>query len=81
MTWFEVVAVVVMLLGFGAGAFLAAQRPAFWYGLGQAMFSALWPSIAKYVTKRNTPEIEARMAECVRRGGTWDNFRKKCRDR
>lgn len=81
MTWLEVAAVAVLLLGLGAGAFLVAQRPTFWVGLGTHLLTALWPHIVKYVMKRNTPEVEAQMQECHRRGGTWDNFRKRCRDR
>lgn len=81
MTWFEVAATVVLLVGLGAGAFLVAQRPAFWMGLGSHLLTAMWPTIVKYVTKRNSPEVEAKMHECIRRGGTWDNFRKKCRDK
>lgn len=80
-TWLELAAVVVLLVGLGAGAFLVAQRPAFWLGLGSHMLKSAWPHVVKYVTKRNTPEVEAEMQACHRRGGTWDNFRKKCRDK
>jgi len=86
MQWQEVVAIGVVLLGLGAGAFLVAQRPAFWVDLVARVLKALWPLIlktipiiGKWLTKRNTPEIEIEMRECVRRGGEWDNFNKKCR--
>ena len=78
-TWQEGVAVTVILLGLGAGAFLVAQRPAFWIEFGSRLLVAVFPSIAAYVSKRNTPEVEKAMADCVRRGGTWDNWRKRCR--
>jgi hypothetical protein len=81
MTWLEIALLVCALAGLTAGAFLVAQRPSFWFGIGAAMFKAGLPVLAKYVAKRNPPEIEAKMHECVRRGGTWDNFNKKCRDR
>lgn len=62
-----------------AGIVLAARSPAVWKALGAAVFSQLIPLIAAYVLKRNTPEIEARMQECYRRGGQWDNFNKRCK--
>jgi hypothetical protein len=34
MSWQERVAIAVVLLGFGAGAFLVAQRPSFWIEFG-----------------------------------------------
>jgi hypothetical protein len=41
MTWQEGVAVTVVLLGFGAGAFLVAQRPSFWLEFGARLGKAL----------------------------------------
>jgi hypothetical protein len=79
MTWVEIAAIVVLLLGVGAGGFLVAQRPAFWVGLGSVLIQKAFPYIAAYVTKRNTPEVEQQMADCVRRGGEWDNAKKRCR--
>lgn len=81
MTWQEAIATVVVLLGLGAGAFLFAQRPSFWVEFGVRLGQRFWPSIRTYVLKRNTPAVEAAMHDCIRRGGEWDNFRKKCRDR
>lgn len=78
MSWQEAVAVFVILLGLGAGAFLVAQRPAFWIEFGRRLAASLWPLVWSYVSKRNSPEIEKRMNDCIRRGGRWDNFRKKC---
>jgi hypothetical protein len=81
MTWFEIAAIVVLLLGIGAGGFLVVQRPAFWVGIAQVVIVKLFPYIAAYMAKRMTPEQEAAYQECVRRGGEWDSFRKRCRDR
>ncbi len=86
MTWQEGVAIAVILAGLGAGAFLVAQRPSFWIDLAARVLKALWPLIlkaipiiGKWLTKRNTPDIELKMQECVRMGGEWDNFNKKCK--
>ena len=43
MTWQEVVAITVVLLGLGAGAFLVAQRPSFWIEFGSRLGRALLP--------------------------------------
>lgn len=79
MTWLEIAAIVVLLLGVGAGGFLVAQRPTFWLGIGGVLLQRSWPYIASYVTRRNTAEVEQQMADCVRRAGEWDNAKKKCR--
>ena len=79
MKWQEAVAVGLVLVGLVAGAYLAAQRPAFWIEFGGRILQVAWPYMYEYVTARNTPEIEIQMQRCVRRGGEWDNFNKKCR--
>jgi hypothetical protein len=75
MTWLEIAAIVALLVGVGAGGYLVAQRPTFWVGLGVAVFKSLLPHLAK----RMTAEEEKAYQDCVRRGGEWDPFRKRCR--
>lgn len=75
MTWLEIVALVMLLIGIGAGGYLVAQRPAFWWGLGVIAFKAAWP----FLSKRMTPEQEKAFQDCVRRGGEWDPARKRCK--
>jgi len=75
MTWLEIAAIVVLLIGIGAGGYLVAQRPSFWVGLVVAMFKAALPHLAK----RMTAEQEKAYQDCVRRGGEWDFQRKRCR--
>lgn len=76
------IAGIALLALIGAGVYYAS-KPGFWLGmateLGKRFIKNMLPDIREYFGKRNTPEIEAKMAECVRRGGEWDNFRKKCR--
>lgn len=57
------------------GVMVVARSPNFWFGLLAAMTTAALPFFAK----RNTPEIEEKMKQCTRMGGTWDNFNKVCR--
>jgi hypothetical protein len=80
MAWQEGVAVLLVCIGLLAGAFIYGRRPSFWIEFGVRAFTALKPKIFEYL-RRNTPEVEARMHECIRRGGEWDNFKKRCRDR
>lgn len=75
MTWLEIAAVVALLLGIGAGGYLVAQRPTFWLGLGAAAFNAVLPLLAK----RMSAEQEKAFQDCVRQGGEWDHFRKRCK--
>ena len=75
MTWLEIAAIAALLVGVGAGGYLVAQRPTFWVGLGVAVFKSLLPLLAK----RMTAEEEKAYQDCVRRGGEWDPFRKRCK--
>ena len=77
MSWIEIAAIVVLLVGIGAGGFLVAQRPTFWLGMASAVFMAVLPHLAK----RMTPEQEKAMQDCLRRGGEWDHIKKRCRNR
>jgi hypothetical protein len=73
--WLEIAAIVVLLIGIGAGGFLVAQRPSFWFGLGITMFNASLP----FLLKRMSPEKEQEWRDCIRRGGEWDHRRKRCK--
>ncbi|WP_374333223.1 hypothetical protein [Aestuariivirga sp.] len=68
MSWQEGVAVTVVLLGLGAGAFLVAQRPSFWIEFGSGLGKALLPLAWRFVSKRMPPEVEAAWRAAERRG-------------
>jgi len=68
-----------LILVVAVGGFMVARKPKFWISFGSALGAAAWPIIVKYITKPNSPEVEAEMAKCLRMGGEWDNFNKKCR--
>lgn len=70
---------VLLMASLAVGAFMAARSPTFWVGMGKALAAVLIPKITIYVTKRNAADIEEKMHECARRGGEWDNFKKRCR--
>jgi hypothetical protein len=75
MNWLEIAAIAMLFLGIGAGGFLVAQRPTFWWGLLTVAIRAAMPVILK----RMPPEQEQAMRDCYRRGGVWDNVKKRCR--
>lgn len=79
MNWQEAIATIVVLLGLGAGAFLFAQRPSFWIEFGWRLMQRVWPSVSGYISKRMPSEKEKEMQDCLRRGGEWDHFRKRCK--
>lgn len=79
MNWLEIAAIAVLILGIGAGGFLVAQRPSFWLGMGSALITAVLPHVIKYVSARMTPEQEKAYQDCLKRGGEWDNFNKRCK--
>jgi hypothetical protein len=78
MNWQEGVAVTVVLLGLGAGAFLVAQRPSFWLEFGLRLIRALGPMVMKYLTRRMPSDEEAAWREAERRG-QGEEWRKKRR--
>ena len=59
MSWQKGVAITVVLLGLGAGAFLVAQRPSFWFEFGLRLSKTLLPLAWLYVSTRMPPEEEA----------------------
>lgn len=77
----EVIAYILVGLGLMAGAFIFARRPSFWIEFGTQIFAKLLPVVWRFVSKRMDPETERRWRECERRGGKWDNVRKRCLDR
>ena len=58
----------------------AFNSPSFVAGLTALAVALAAKAVIPVITKRNSADVEARMAECYRRGGTWDNFKKRCKD-
>ena len=79
MSWQEVVAITVVLLGLGAGAFLVAQRPSFWIEFGSRLGKALLPLAWPYVSRRMPPEEEVAWREAERRGQGDEWLKKRWR--
>jgi hypothetical protein len=77
--WWFWVAGLALLACLGVGAYFVARSPSFWIALVKQIVASAIPDIREYLATRNTPEDEGKMAKCVRMGGEWDNFNKKCR--
>jgi hypothetical protein len=78
MTWIEIALLAALLIGIAAGVALILQRPSFWVGLGTEVVRRVTPVLIRLITKRMSPEDERRMQDCYRRGGHWNNFKKRC---
>lgn len=68
-------------LGLGLGAYRAAQSPRVMAEAAALLLAAITPILKQFIATRNAPEVEARMRQIERRGGEWDNFRKRERER
>ena len=60
MDWIQVAAFVFVALGLVGGGYVVAQRPKFWIELVSRLSVALAPIIWAFVSKRMTPEEEAK---------------------
>ena len=79
MSWQAGVAVTVVLLGLGAGAFLVVQRPSFWFEFGRRLGKILLPLAWRYVSRRMPPEEEAAWCQAERRGRGDEWLKKRWR--
>ena len=68
MNWQEGVAIAVVLLGLGAGAFLVARRPYFWIKFESRLAKTLLQFAWRYVSRRMPSEEEAAWRQAERRG-------------
>lgn len=78
MDWLTILLAAGLVLGVAAGTTLVLRSPAWWVGMGHEIVKAVMPAIITYMAKRNPPEVEKAMQDCLRRGGRWDNWRKRC---
>lgn len=68
MNLWQILAVAVLLLGGGLGAYSAFRSPTFVWGLVRAILESLGPAL-KQLGRRGTPEQEKKAQEDYRRGG------------
>jgi len=70
-------AVAVVFLGLGAGAFLVVQRPSFWLAVGVRLGQALLPRTLRYLTRNEPPEKKAAWREAERPVIGWGIRRRR----
>lgn len=79
MIWWLMVAA---LFGVAAIAIWTAfKNPVFVAGLATVILNSVAEAILPTLSKRMTPEQEKAFQDCLKRGGEWDNFNKRCRQR
>ena len=77
--WWVWVAGIGLLACLGVAVYFVARSPSFWIGLVKKIFDLAIPDILAHLKTRNTAAVEEEMHRCIRLGGEWDNFNKKCR--
>lgn len=85
MGWWEWAVIACLLVGIvGMGAILTVRlynNPFLLAGLIPTIWAHVKPVLLRVIFDRMEPELEEEMRKCIKRGGKWDNFRKKCVDR
>lgn len=80
MDWMGVFAVTILLVGIGAGGYLAARSPSFWIGVVTELGKKALP----FILKRMTPEEEKEWHDALNRGkgDEWlkERFLRKARE-
>lgn len=76
MDWLSVVAVIIFLIGIGAGGFIVARSPSFWIAFATQLSKKLLPLVWKFIAKRMPPEEEAAWRDAYARG-KGDEFMKE----
>lgn len=70
----EAIVIIALIAGLAIGTYFVARAPEFWVGI----LSHVIKSMVPVLTKRMTPEQEAAWRDCIRRGGKWNNHKRRC---
>jgi hypothetical protein len=70
--------VLSVLIGIGGASFMVFRSPAFWGDVISEIATKAWPEIVKVFTKRMDPETEKAWRDCQRRGGKWNQHKRRC---
>ena len=71
---YEVLFLIAIFGGLAVGTYFIARSPEFWAGLLSHVIKSMLPTLAK----RMPPEQEAAWRDCQRRGGKWNNHKRRC---
>lgn len=69
MDWLLILAWVALLIGVAGAGFIYARSPSFWITFSVALFKKLWPFVWNEVSRRKSPEDEAKWREEYLSGG------------
>lgn len=70
----EAIVIVALIAGLAIGTYFVARAPEFWIGMLSHVIKSMVPVLAK----RLPPEQEAAWRDCIRRGGKWNNHKRRC---
>lgn len=70
----EAIVIIALIAGLAIGTYFVARAPEFWIGI----LSHVIKSMVPVLTKRMPPEQEAAWRDCIRRGGKWNNHKRRC---
>lgn len=68
----DTVLLIVAAVGIGAGAFMVARSPVFWFD----MWGELWKRLLPFILKRMPPEDEKEWRELNKRAAQKEDFKK-----
>lgn len=81
MDWIGVTIVVGLLLFTGGVIYKTVNNPAFWFRLFSDLTKLIGPVVWAYVSRPEDEETRKRRIAVQRRGGEWDPFRKREREK
>lgn len=81
MDWVGIIVVLALILFTGGMIYKVVNSPEFWIRLFADLGKLFWPVVWGYLSKQETEEIRKKRIAVERRGGTWDYFRKRERER
>ena len=81
MDWIGVAIVIGLILLTGGLIWKAVNSPTFWMRLVADLGKLAAPIVWEYVSRQEDPETQKKRIAVERRGGVWDNFRKREREK
>ena len=81
MDWIGLAIIVGLLLFTGGVIYKAVMSPSFWIRLGLDLAALVRPVVWAYLSRQEDPETQKKRIAVERRGGVWDPFRKREREK
>lgn len=81
MDWVGIVVVLALILFTLGMIYKVVNDPKFWFRVFSDLGKLAWPVAKGIILKPEDPETRKRRQAVERRGGVWDPFRKRERDK